>query len=192
MAKSKEVKAHVVKNRIADVRKKAGLTRRALGARMATSQQQVERWEKGEEIAPAIAGLLALALEQPPEAVFPGLAGGMPTNEEEWHQLGFDLQAPLFTWEIEIVLRGFEHPFHYLVDRKDADRIANILDGDCEFDFIAFDSVGRSVHVSVKDIQYAQVLHEVTTLIPGVKYGAGELQPTFPTCGCTSAGARRR
>jgi transcriptional regulator with XRE-family HTH domain len=179
MAKSTREQKRRAKNRIEELREKAGLTRRALAARIATSSKQIERWENGEEIAPGIAAVLAFALGQTLDVVFPPLANGEPTDEDGWRRLGFDLDAPLFTWEFEIQLRGFDKTFRYLVDRKDAERIAEILDADCDFDFIAFDSVGRSVYVSTKDIQYVQVLHEVTTLFPGVKYGGGELRPSY-------------
>ena len=69
--------------------------------------------------------------------------------------------------------------FAYLVDRLDAERISGVLRGECDFDFISFASVGRSIHVSVKDIRYCRVLHEVTTVIPGTKYSGAELHPSY-------------
>lgn len=175
MARAKRVTA--AQNRIAELREAAGLTRRALGARLATSPEQVERWEAGQEITLIAATCLAIELLHPIHVVFPSLASGEPANQAEWESRGFVLEAPALTWLIQIKLQGFEKWFSYLVDREAAERVAGILDNTNGYDFIAFSSNTRSIYVSTKDIQRIQIGEP--RLASDVEQDFSVLEPTF-------------
>jgi transcriptional regulator with XRE-family HTH domain len=168
-----------VKNNIAELREAADLTQRALGALLATSARQIARHEQGEQISPAMALAMARVLGQPLNSIFPEIGDAPPKSEKEWKRLGFDLLAPLPTWQLNIHLRGIDEPFAYLVDSADCLRLNDLLDGRYSMDFITFDSCGRSIYVNAERVQRISVVEDGAALLSPPDHSLGQLEPHF-------------
>lgn len=176
---AKRATERLVKNRISEFREAAGLTRRALGALLATSPEQIARHEAGHQISPGMALAIARVLEQPLNALFPDIGEQIPKTQRDWQCLHFDLEAPLPTWHLNIELRGADEALLYLVDSADCARLDGVLDGHCAYHFIAFESCGRSIYVNTRAIQWISVIEDGVVLKSGVRHTIGALEPHF-------------
>ncbi len=150
-------------NRIAVIRRKAKLSKRALAAKLATSPEQIERYESGQTISPELANVIATTLETPIEQVFPGLANNPPTTDEEWLKLGFEPGASVPSWLLTLSLRSLPSPRYYQIDEDDLNHIASLFNNLRARDFLTFDSGARSIYVSVAEVQYAYLRNDSPT-----------------------------
>src|ERR1051325_11148656 len=121
-----------VANKIAAFRQTLKLSQRALAALVGTSQQQIDRIEKGQETGPGIAFAIARALQRRADEVFPDLAGLAQAKSdaeraELFRQAGFESRNLPPTCHLRFEMAGFTEPFIYLVDPQDAERVAESL-----------------------------------------------------------------
>ncbi|MGD9966383.1 MAG: helix-turn-helix transcriptional regulator [Hyphomonadaceae bacterium] len=178
--KSKPTEKPLVANRITALRTAAGLTQRALGARIAATRQQIARLEAGETPSSYLAFAVAWALGEPVDAIFPDLAplAANPPLGVGFGAHGLTYVADLPTWHACLQLRGVAREVFYDIDEIDALRIKDALEQRCRCSFINFESEGRLIWVKVSDIQYAHVIEETFTLMPGAEHDYGQLTPS--------------
>ncbi|MBS0384183.1 MAG: helix-turn-helix domain-containing protein [Proteobacteria bacterium] len=169
-------------SRLEELREQCGLTQRALGARVLTTRQQIERLELGEEPSPQLAFALAWALAVPLRAIFPKLASLHDLNSSDVYLDGDEVRAidGLPTWQLELCLQDLSEPLYYDVDSTDAHRIAKAFRGAVSEKFLYFESDGRMIYVNNNYVQSLRIFEERTALCPELSASMGGLHPRTP------------
>lgn len=166
-------------SKLREARDTAGLTQRALGARIGASWKCVGRIEMGETPSPALAFALSWALDAPVERIFPELAhlATNPPPEIVFRGKHLTHICDLPRWLIGLELQGFPKPIYYDVNDLDAYDAPAALIERPEQQFILFDSDARTIWVNRNHIQSLRVRKELFTLRPGYTHDFGALSP---------------
>jgi DNA-binding XRE family transcriptional regulator len=167
-----------MKNRIKKLRKNLGLTQNMLAKKVGTSQQQIQRLEKGETTAQVeLAVRLSAALDKPLDIVFPGAGKVLKKFHQEvppsnilkpkslamFNKVG--LEADRLHWSINILLRNHMSPINLQIPPAEKRRIFSTIQEESStgepMSFIVFDTLSHRVALNLHELSYCNFLYEV-------------------------------
>jgi transcriptional regulator with XRE-family HTH domain len=167
-------------NKIKLFRLSKNLTQKKLAELIGTSQQQIQRIEKG-DVATRLdmAAKLCQVLEQPVEKLFPGATKALNKmqNERETSQFveleswakvrGAGIEPDHRVWTIKMGIRGYADPFVFLsVPALDKERIFSQIQledssSDQQMAFVVFDSATDRIAVNLSELSYCHFLFDL-------------------------------
>jgi transcriptional regulator with XRE-family HTH domain len=173
-----------VKNRIKEFRKRADLSQAGLAKRVGTSQQQVQRWENGQQVRIDFAGKIAEALGHSIQDVFPGIAKIKlkeprtkkekeaekrfdPALEKSLSEAGLTAHAHQVTWYLRLELKGFKDCVVFPVPEAEAKRVRNLLmnldEDEPRSSFFVFETFkGLTVAANARELLACRILWDGT------------------------------
>lgn len=165
-----------MENRVQKYRKAKHLSQRQLADLAGTSQQQIQRIEKGlitTRLETAIR--IAQALDKPLNSVFPGAAKALEKVDAEidstyepdegWKALReAGVEGDPRTWYFKVLMRGHTEPFMFQIPSQEKSRLYTAVQSEHELigvPFVVFDTDAHRIAINLSELSYCQFLFEL-------------------------------